>query len=138
MKLLRLTAVLLLSAGWAAFLTAQTIETKDGVRVVHNNKGGLWGKEPQIKLVPVHQLGDVDTEDEAYAFNRPADIVLDSAGNIYVLDSSNGRIQKFDKDYDSSRPSAAGGRGRANSTCRRAWRWMPRAICTYPTASRNA
>jgi hypothetical protein len=99
MKLLRLTAVLFLSAGWTAFLMAQTVETKDGVRVVHNRKGGLWGKEPKIKLVPVHQLGDVDAEDEAYAFNRPADIALDSAGNIFVLDSSNGRIQKFDKDY---------------------------------------
>jgi hypothetical protein len=88
-------ALLFLSAA-AAF--AQKIETVDGVRVVHNEKGGVWGKIPKVSLELVRKIGDVDTEDEHLAFNYPSDVAVDKDGNIYVLDSANARVQKFGPD----------------------------------------
>jgi sugar lactone lactonase YvrE len=76
----------------------QKIETVDGVRVVHNIKGGLWGKAPKIALELVRKIGDVDTEDEHLAFNFPSDVTSDKDGNIYILDSANARVQKFGPD----------------------------------------
>jgi hypothetical protein len=82
----------------AASLVAQKVETVDGVRVVHNKKGGLWGKAPKVSLELVRKIGDIDTEDENVAFNYPSDVVVDATGNIYILDSGNTRIQKFGPD----------------------------------------
>jgi sugar lactone lactonase YvrE len=79
----------------AAALAAQKVETVDGIRVVHNEKGGLWGKTPKVAFELVRKIGDIDTEDEHLAFNYPSDVVMDAAGNIYVLDTGNTRIQKF-------------------------------------------
>lgn len=76
----------------------QKIETVDGVRVVHNIKGGLWGQTPKVSLELVRKIGDVDTEDEHLAFNFPSDIAVDRDGNIYVLDAGNTRVQKFGPD----------------------------------------
>ena len=79
-------------------LAAQKVETIDGVRVVHNEKGGLWGKSPKVSLELVRKIGDIDTADENLAFNYPADVAVDKAGNIYILDAANARIQKFGPD----------------------------------------
>ena len=76
----------------------QKTETVDGVRVVHNAKGGLWGKAPKVSLELVRKIGDVDTEDEHLAFNFPNDVAVDKDGAIYVLDAGNARIQKFGPD----------------------------------------
>jgi sugar lactone lactonase YvrE len=82
----------------AAGSSAQKIETVDGIRVVHNEKGGLWGKNPKVALELVRKIGDIDTDDEHLAFNYPTDIAVDKEGNIYVLDAGNARIQKFGPD----------------------------------------
>lgn len=74
---------------------AQKIETIDGVRVVHNDKTGKWGKNPQVSLEFIKTIGEVDSEDETVIFYMPSDIAFDSQGNVYVLDSGNHRIQKF-------------------------------------------
>ncbi|MCJ7563989.1 MAG: 6-bladed beta-propeller [Candidatus Aminicenantes bacterium] len=75
---------------------SQRIETINGVRVVHNEKGGKLGNKPGVSIQLIRKIGDVDTTDENLAFNYPSDIAMDSSGNIYVLDSANNRIQKFD------------------------------------------
>jgi len=83
---------------WPADSPAQKIETVNGVKLVHNEKGGLWGKTPKIALELVRKIGDVDAEDETVAFNQPGDIAVDAKGNIYILDSANARVQKFGPD----------------------------------------
>jgi sugar lactone lactonase YvrE len=76
----------------------QSIETKDGVRIVHNVQPGKWGPTPRVRLDPVRVIGDADTDDENFAFNMPNYLAEDSRGNIYIADSLNARIQKFSKD----------------------------------------
>jgi sugar lactone lactonase YvrE len=79
----------------APAFAGQKIETVDGVRVVHNSGPGAWGKAPKVALEPVGVLGDVDTADENLAFYMPSAIAADAAGNLYVLDTGNHRVQKF-------------------------------------------
>ena len=87
--------VFLLAATLAA---GQKVETVDGVRVVHNSGPGAWGKTSKVALEPVRVLGDVDTADENLAFYMPSAIAMDAAGDLYVLDTGNHRIQKFGPD----------------------------------------
>jgi hypothetical protein len=76
---------------------AQKIETVDGVRIVHNEKGGQWGANIEVKLELVRTIGGLDAE-ENLSFKEPSDSVRDSAGNLYILDSGNNRIQKLDSE----------------------------------------
>lgn len=97
LKRIILCAVLFFaSSTLVEFSNAQKIEIKDGVRIIHNEKGGKWGKDLPIKIELIRTIGDINTLDENLAFNMPSDIVLDDAGNIYILDAGNHRIQKFD------------------------------------------
>ncbi len=82
----------------AALAFGQTVETAKGVRLVRNDKNGLWGKKPKIQLKLVRTLGDVNAEDAAAAFYMPSGVSLDSQGNLYILDTGNHRIQKFSPD----------------------------------------
>ena len=77
-------------------IDAQEIETVDGVRIVHNKEAGKWGKDIPVKIELIRTIGDIETLDENLAFNMPSDVVLDDAGNLYILDAGNCRIQKFD------------------------------------------
>ena len=76
----------------------QSVETVNGVRLIHNGKEGQWGKEPRVQVELVRTLGDVAAEDETVAFYMPAGIALDSQGNLYILDTGNHRVQKFGPD----------------------------------------
>jgi sugar lactone lactonase YvrE len=73
----------------------QSVETVDGVRLVHNGKDGQWGQKPKVQVELVRTLGDVAAEDESVAFYMPAGMALDSQGNLYILDTGNHRVQKF-------------------------------------------
>ena len=77
---------------------AQKVETVDGVRVVHNKKIGTWGKTPKISIEFIKTVGDIESEDENILFYMPSDIAFDSQGNMYILDTGNHRIQKFNPD----------------------------------------
>ncbi len=88
-------SVLAFGASFSILVFSQTVEVVSGVRLVHNDKQGLWGKRPKIQLKLVRTLGDVNAEDEAVAFYMPSGIAVDSKGNLYVLDTGNHRIQKF-------------------------------------------
>jgi hypothetical protein len=88
-----LTALCLVSV----FVGAQKIETVNGVRVVHNEKGGQWGSNLEVKLDLVRTIGGLDAE-ENLSFREPSDIVRDSTGNLYFLDAGNNRIQKLDSE----------------------------------------
>lgn len=74
---------------------SQKIETVDGIRVIHNEKEGMWGSSPKIELKLIQTIGDINVEDENLAFRSPRDIVLDSTGDMYILDAGNNRIQKL-------------------------------------------
>ncbi len=93
--LLIIAAVMILIA---LVFGGQKVETIDGVRFIRNTGPGAWGKAPKVALEPVRTLGDVDTADENLAFHMPAGMAVDAAGNLYVLDSGNHRIQKFGPD----------------------------------------
>jgi hypothetical protein len=79
------------------FVEPQKIEIVNGVRVIHNDKGGQWGANPAVKLELIRTIGGLDAE-ENLSFNNPTDIVQDSAGNLYILDSGNKRIQKVNSE----------------------------------------
>jgi hypothetical protein len=71
-----------------------TITEEDGVRTVSNPDVPLYGEiswELEAELV----LGS-DENDENTLFHEARRMLVDSAGNMYVLDSGNFRIQKFD------------------------------------------
>ena len=96
-KKIILSAVLFfVSLTLITFTKTQEIETVDGVRVVHNKKGGTWGEKLPIKIELIRTIGDINTLDENLAFNMPSDIVQDDDGNLYILDAGNCRVQKFD------------------------------------------
>jgi hypothetical protein len=76
----------------------QKIEAEDGVQIIHNEKEGIWGKMPAARLELVRVIGELEIPDPNLAFASPYDVVVDSKGNIYVLDQRNTRIQKLAPD----------------------------------------
>jgi hypothetical protein len=87
-------------AVWASSSGAliQKAETASGVRLVHNEKVGRWGTTPRIWLDLIRTIGGLEEPDANLAFNAPYDVDIDSAGNIYILDMANNRIQKLNPD----------------------------------------
>lgn len=71
------------------------IETIDGVKVVHN-----FEPDPEESFKPIEFIVDLsigeEEYDENYMFSYPRDIDADSYGNIYVLDSREFTIKKYD------------------------------------------
>ncbi len=77
-------------SGWQG-----TVEEGNGIRVVTNPAEPLYG-ELTLELEEDLSIGSAD--DENTMFYQIGDIAVDSQGNLYVLDSGNQRIQKYDSD----------------------------------------
>jgi len=96
MKIIRtISRILIIFLFLSVYSYAQKIEDKDGVRIIHNEKGGKWGSKPEVSLRLIRTIGGIDVEDENLAFHFPYDVAWDSSDNIYILDEGNNRIQKF-------------------------------------------
>lgn len=72
-----------------------TVEIIDGVRYVYNNVP-KWGDEPKVSLEFVQKIGGLDATDDNFMLYRPTDVGVDGKGNIYILDTGNDRVQKYD------------------------------------------
>ncbi|MFC1554547.1 NHL repeat-containing protein [candidate division KSB1 bacterium] len=73
------------------------VEFIGGKKHIHNN-AALWGDEPEVELKFVRKIGDLDGLDENYWLHQPRDLAVDKAGNVYIVDQSNHRIQKYSPD----------------------------------------
>ncbi len=91
-------AVLFFSISHPVF--AQKIETKDGVKYIHNGSRGKWADDEGIRIEHIGTLGEVEDSDENYMFYLPSKIIGDSEGDLYVLDTGNHRVQKYGKDLE--------------------------------------
>jgi hypothetical protein len=72
-----------------------TIKYENGVKVIKNPEEPLFG-EIEFDIEQDLNLGKED--DNNYLFYQVRGIALDKQENIYVLDSGNFRVQKFDKE----------------------------------------
>lgn len=62
-----------------------------------NNTSPKYENNSKIQLDHLRNIGSLDDPDDNLLFFMPADIIEDRNGNIYVIDTGNHRIQKFDK-----------------------------------------
>jgi len=73
------------------------IEEEDGIEVIYNPEEPLYG-EIDLELEEDLVIGGGEEFDENYNFRRISAIEVDDEGNILVLDYSDCRIQKYDKE----------------------------------------
>jgi hypothetical protein len=71
-----------------------TVTEENGVRTVLNPEDPVYG-EMELELETELDLGD-NTDDDNTIFFEAQRLDVDEAGNIYVVDTGNHRIQKFD------------------------------------------
>ncbi|MFC1556092.1 6-bladed beta-propeller [candidate division KSB1 bacterium] len=92
--------------------SAPISETIDGVTYIHNKAPKYSSpQEAGFGLQFVGKTGDLYAADENYSLYLPVDIGLDKAGNLYVLDSGNYRVQVFDTQREYSRTFGREGQG---------------------------
>lgn len=99
MKRIHFFAILLAVISLMCSSSEQTykIEMVDGVKHIHNFAPS-WGGEPKVALEFVQKIGDLNTDDENFVIYKPKDVLVDSAGNLYILDAANFRVQKYTAD----------------------------------------
>ena len=73
------------------------IEEEDGIEVIYNPEEPLYG-EIDLELEEDLVIGGGEEFDENYNFRRISSMEVDDEGNILVLDYSDCRIQKYDKE----------------------------------------
>lgn len=71
-----------------------TIEYEDGIKVIKNPEESIYG-EITFELEEVLSIGKEN--ENKFQFYRVLDIEVDTENNIFVLDSGNHRVQKYDK-----------------------------------------
>ena len=75
--------------------TSYTVETIEGVRHIHNH-APQWGDEVKVELEFVQKIGALEATEENFIMYNIGDVGRDNDGNIYILDSGDCRIQRFD------------------------------------------
>lgn len=75
---------------------AQKISYENGIKIIENSSGGIWGNNPKIKLIYEGKFGNHNEKDKNTMFTNPSDIAFDKEGNMYVLDGGDCVIKKFD------------------------------------------
>ena len=70
-----------------------TIKEENGTKVIKNPQWPMYG---ELKFELEEDLRIGNEEDDNYYFYRGFDFVVDAAGNIYIFDRADFRIQKFD------------------------------------------
>lgn len=73
-----------------------TVDERDGVQYVHNLKPKH--DKPIADLEFIRQIGELEPEDENYMFNFPISVAVDKDDNVFVLDSKESCIKKFNAD----------------------------------------
>jgi hypothetical protein len=71
-----------------------TVTTVEGVKFISNIQP-QWGNTQQVSLQFVQKIGSMDATDPNYIMYQVSDVVKDSKGDIYIVDSGNARIQVF-------------------------------------------
>jgi len=84
------------------------VETEKGIKVIKNPREPLYG---EIKLDLQEDLSIGREDDKNYLFWLLWDIAIDGQGNIYVADTKNLRIQKFDLNGKYLQTIGRGGQG---------------------------
>lgn len=84
------------------------VKYEDNVKIVNNPSEPVYG-DFKFELKELVNIGN--DEDQNYQFYRISDINIDREQNIYVLESGNNRIQKFDKDGRYLQTIGRGGQG---------------------------
>lgn len=73
-----------------------SVETKNGIRFVHNRQPD--SSESATHLEFVRRIGEMESEDENLMFVFPIHVARDEDRNLFVLDSKDNCIKKFDSD----------------------------------------
>jgi hypothetical protein len=68
----------------------------------------------------------------------PLDVTTDSAGNVYLANAANARVDKYTPDAPTCRASAVGAVSPASSAIRSAWRSRPAVRCGSATSTAAA
>ena len=94
------TLVYLLLLGFGLILSCggesnYSTETKNGIRIIHNRQPA--SSEPAAHLEFVRKIGEMESNDENLMFVFPIHAARDGDGNLFVLDSRDYCIKKFDR-----------------------------------------
>ena len=73
-----------------------SVDSKNGIRIVHNRQPA--SSEPVARLEFVRRIGEMESEDENLMFAFPIHAARDGDGSLFVLDSQDYCIKKFDRD----------------------------------------
>lgn len=71
-------------------------ELKNGIQIIHNKQP--ISPEPTAHLEFVRRIGEMESEDENLMFVFPIHVARDEERNLYILDSQDYCIKKFDGD----------------------------------------
>ena len=71
-----------------------TVTTVEGVKFISNIQP-QWGNTQPVSLQFIQKIGSMEATDPNYIMYKVNDVVKDSKGDIYIVDSGNARIQVF-------------------------------------------